>query len=73
MTRKPDLLVLGHVTCDDFGHELRLGGAAGYAARAAALLGIETGMVTVAPPPGRLCWRRSRRRPVCRCRYRRAT
>ncbi len=46
---KPDLLVLGHVTCDDFGGELRLGGAAGYAARAAALLGIETALVTVAP------------------------
>lgn len=50
MTRKPDLLVLGHVTCDEFGAELRLGGAAGYAARAAALLGIETALVTVAPP-----------------------
>ncbi len=50
MTRKPDLLVLGHVTCDEFGHELRLGGAAGYAARAAALLGIDTALVTIAPP-----------------------
>jgi len=47
---KPDLLVLGHVTCDDFGGDLRLGGAAGYAARAAALLGIDTALVTVAPP-----------------------
>lgn len=49
MSTKPDLLVLGHVTCDEFGDELRLGGAAGYAARAAALLGIETALVTVAP------------------------
>jgi 1D-myo-inositol 3-kinase len=50
MDGQPDLLVLGHVTCDEFGEELRLGGAAGYAARAAALLGIETALVTVAPP-----------------------
>jgi len=49
MTAKPELLVLGHVTCDDFGDEHRLGGAATYAARAAALLGIETALVTVAP------------------------
>jgi 1D-myo-inositol 3-kinase len=49
MAKKPDLLVLGHVTCDEFGNELRLGGAAGYAARAAALLGIDTALVTVAP------------------------
>lgn len=49
MAKKPALLVLGHVTCDDFGGELRLGGAAGYAARAAAMLGIDTALVTVAP------------------------
>jgi 1D-myo-inositol 3-kinase len=50
MAGKPDLLVLGHVTCDDFGEERRLGGAAAYAARAAAVLGIDTALVTVAPP-----------------------
>ena len=49
MAGKPELLVLGHVTCDDFSEELRLGGAAGYAARAAAALGIDTALVTVAP------------------------
>ena len=49
MPETPDLLVLGHVTCDEFGDERRLGGATGYAARAAALLGIETALVTVAP------------------------
>jgi 1D-myo-inositol 3-kinase len=43
------LLVLGHVTRDRFGSELRVGGAAAFAARAAALLGIETALVTVAP------------------------
>jgi 1D-myo-inositol 3-kinase len=50
MARKPELLVLGHVTCDEFGDEARLGGAAGYAARAAATLGLDTALVTVAPP-----------------------
>jgi sugar/nucleoside kinase (ribokinase family) len=43
------LLVLGHVTRDKFGREQRLGGAAAFAARAAALLGIDTALVTVAP------------------------
>ena len=46
----PTLLVLGHVTRDVFGSETRLGGAASFAARAAALLGIDTALVTVAPP-----------------------
>lgn len=46
----PALLVIGHVTRDIFGSERRLGGAASYAARAAALLGIDTGLVSVAPP-----------------------
>ncbi len=45
----PRMLVLGHVTCDRFGAEVRLGGAASYAARALALLGVETALVTVAP------------------------
>jgi sugar/nucleoside kinase (ribokinase family) len=45
----PTLLVLGHVTRDVFGAETRLGGAASFAARAAALLGIETALVTRAP------------------------
>jgi hypothetical protein len=41
---------LGHVTRDLFGSEARLGGAAAFAARAAVLLGIDTALVTVAPP-----------------------
>lgn len=48
--RSPALLVLGHVTRDLFGSEARLGGAASYAARAAILLGVDTALVTVAPP-----------------------
>jgi sugar/nucleoside kinase (ribokinase family) len=48
--RRPDLLVLGHVTRDEVGGEARLGGAAGYAAAAGARLGIETALVTVGPP-----------------------
>lgn len=44
----PTLLVLGHVTRDRFGASSRLGGAAAYAARAAALLGVQTRLVTVA-------------------------
>src|SRR5687768_15316809 len=48
--RSPHLLVLGHVTRDLFGSEARLGGAAAFAARAAVLLGIDTALVTVAPP-----------------------
>lgn len=47
--RHPKLLVLGHVTRDVFDTETRLGGAASYAARAGALLGIETALVSVAP------------------------
>jgi 1D-myo-inositol 3-kinase len=41
--------VVGHVTCDEIAGEMRLGGAAGYAARAAALLGVRTALVTAAP------------------------
>jgi sugar/nucleoside kinase (ribokinase family) len=44
------LLVLGHVTRDVFGAGRRLGGAASFAAQAAVLLGIDTALVTVAPP-----------------------
>jgi 1D-myo-inositol 3-kinase len=47
--RGPTLLVLGHVTRDRFGSASRTGGAAAYAAQAAALLGIDTALVTVAP------------------------
>jgi sugar/nucleoside kinase (ribokinase family) len=47
---RPHLLVLGHVTRDEVGRELRLGGAASYAALAAARLGFDTAVVTVAPP-----------------------
>jgi 1D-myo-inositol 3-kinase len=45
----PRLLVLGHVTRDEAGGKTRLGGAASYAAQAAARLGVETALVTVAP------------------------
>jgi len=45
-----ELLVLGHVTRDEIGGEVRLGGAASYAALAAARLGAATTLVTVAPP-----------------------
>jgi len=45
-----DLLVVGHVTRDEVDGAVRLGGAASYAARAAACLGYETALVTVAPP-----------------------
>ena len=44
------LLVLGHVTCDEISGTTRLGGAASYAALAAARLGVDTALVTVAPP-----------------------
>src|SRR5262245_29025143 len=45
-----DLLVVGHVTRDEVDGAVRLGGAASYAALAAARLGYETALVTVAPP-----------------------
>jgi 1D-myo-inositol 3-kinase len=45
-----DLLVVGHVTRDEIDGDVRLGGAASYAALAAAYLGYETAVVTVAPP-----------------------
>jgi 1D-myo-inositol 3-kinase len=45
-----DLLVVGHVTRDEVDGDVRLGGAASYAALAAARLGYETALVTVAPP-----------------------
>ena len=44
------LLVVGHVTRDEVDGGVRLGGAASYAALAAARLGYETALVTVAPP-----------------------
>lgn len=46
---RPTLLVLGHVTRDVFDEQTRLGGAASYAARAGALLGLDTALVSVAP------------------------
>src|SRR5688500_14607016 len=46
----PDLLVLGHVTRDEIGGQVRPGGAAAFAARAAAALGLRTALVTAAPP-----------------------
>jgi sugar/nucleoside kinase (ribokinase family) len=45
-----DLLVVGHVTRDEVDGGVRLGGAASYAALAAARLGFQTCLVTVAPP-----------------------
>jgi sugar/nucleoside kinase (ribokinase family) len=45
-----DLLVVGHVTRDEIAGGVRLGGAASYAALAAARLGHDTALVTVAPP-----------------------
>ncbi len=42
--------MVGHVTRDEIAGGVRLGGAASYAARAAACLGYETALVTVAPP-----------------------
>ncbi len=45
-----DLLVVGHVTRDEIAGGVRLGGAASYAALAAACLGYETALVTLAPP-----------------------
>ncbi len=44
-----ELLVLGHITRDHIGGEQRLGGAAAYASRVAACLGVQTGLVTHAP------------------------
>ena len=42
--------MVGHATRDEMDGGVRLGGAASYAALAAACLGYETGLVTVAPP-----------------------
>ena len=50
LKRRVDLLVVGHVTRDEIAGSVRLGGAASYAARAAACLGYDTALVTVAPP-----------------------
>jgi 1D-myo-inositol 3-kinase len=50
VSEPPALLVIGHVTRDDFGRETRLGGSAGYAAQAAVLLGLDVGLVTIARP-----------------------
>lgn len=49
MKPRIELLVLGHVTRDEVGVEVRWGGAAAYAALAAARLGVATGLVTAAP------------------------
>ncbi|MBI3179444.1 MAG: carbohydrate kinase [Deltaproteobacteria bacterium] len=45
----PELVVVGHVARDHIGRDIRLGGAASFAAQAAAALGVRTGVVTVAP------------------------
>jgi hypothetical protein len=44
-----DLLVIGHVARDRIGDETHLGGAASFGARAAAILGLRTALVTAAP------------------------
>src|SRR3569832_1573952 len=44
------MLVLGHVTCDEIAGRTRLGGAASFAARAAARLELDVALVTVARP-----------------------
>lgn len=45
----PHLLVLGHITRDELAGEHRLGGAAAFAARTAACLGVPAALVTAAP------------------------
>jgi len=50
MNSPPELLIVGHVTRDHIGTQTRLGGSASFAARVAATLGIDTALVTVAPP-----------------------
>jgi sugar/nucleoside kinase (ribokinase family) len=50
MAAPPELLVVGHATCDEIHGETRLGGAASFASRVAATLGVETALVTAAPP-----------------------
>jgi len=50
MKPRIELLVLGHVTRDEVGADVRWGGAAAYSALAAARLGVATGLVTAAPP-----------------------
>jgi sugar/nucleoside kinase (ribokinase family) len=45
----PELLILGHVTRDEIAGEVRLGGSAGFAVRAASLFGLQSGLVTAAP------------------------
>ena len=42
--------MVGHVTRDEVDGVARLGGAGSYAALAAACLGYETALVTIAPP-----------------------
>jgi 1D-myo-inositol 3-kinase len=50
MTPLPELLVVGHVTRDFIRGETRLGGAASFSSRVAATLGLQTALVTAAPP-----------------------
>jgi 1D-myo-inositol 3-kinase len=69
MLSEPQVLVLGHVTRDEFGglsrtgvgdhpgeegQDVRLGGAAGFVARAAVVFGLRTALVTAGPPASRL-------------------
>ena len=49
-SRPYDLVVLGHVTRDLVRGEERLGGAAAFAALAAASFGLKSGLVTAGPP-----------------------
>jgi 1D-myo-inositol 3-kinase len=49
LSSPPELLVIGHVARDFIGSDVRLGGAASFASRAAACLGVHTALVTAAP------------------------
>ena len=46
---RPELLIIGHVSRDLVGEHASLGGPAAFAARAAAAMGIDTAVVTMAP------------------------
>jgi 1D-myo-inositol 3-kinase len=69
MLIEPQVLVLGHVTRDEFGalshtgvgdhpekdgQDVRVGGAASFVSRAAVVFGLRTALVTAAPPASRL-------------------
>lgn len=45
----PELVIVGHVTLDNIDNSVRLGGAASFAALAAAGMGVRTGVLTSSP------------------------